>query len=397
MIRVKSIPALFFIAPILLFAFPGCSANVRIDPALQNKKISRLALLPLEDQANLSPGRKNFFERALSAELSNRGYFLLEQPLVNKICPELPCENQSQLIREHNLDALVSLQINSAERSNFGLGYYNNLEGNLSLKNAANSSLYVAEHSESERGGLLFNSGQVLQGLQETVDNSGDEAFFRLASVFLRALVEKLPAANAQSENSPAPTVSSASIKKLPNRAFEVCAESADTTHKHQASLVYGSLKTNLRPTTPGKFCGRYSIDIRQFPLSVELRSAFGSSDREELEYTRTRVCSLDGKAELSELLDGQTISLECLPISPQGNTCEDESSLTECSVDRVLVYRAESPTGPFYPAGQLRQSPWRIPERHAKQTYYLFSLTRDGEASAPVPLATTVVEGQEW
>ncbi|MCB0360737.1 MAG: hypothetical protein KDD44_13910, partial [Bdellovibrionales bacterium] len=173
--------ALFFF---VLVTSGGCGPTLHLSPSFEKVKPVRLAVLPIKHPETLRQQRIAYLENTLLLALKNEGYSLLDPAIVQRVCQSDECEERSALLTDFDADALVQLDLNDIIRSNFGLGYYNTIVGTLRLNGPQGTTLASVQHQESERGGIVFDSGQVIQGIREQIENNGDEAFNSLAQKF---------------------------------------------------------------------------------------------------------------------------------------------------------------------------------------------------------------------
>ena len=138
----------------------GCSApRVKPSPALASKAIQTVVVLPPQSGTAVTRERLGILRSALQNEFSNQGFVVVDRDVVDATCTDATCSGRGVLIARYPIDAFATLTIDSASRNNFLAGYYNAIVGRLILEDVEGMELLDVRHTESERGGLLFNSG----------------------------------------------------------------------------------------------------------------------------------------------------------------------------------------------------------------------------------------------
>lgn len=278
---------------ISIILISACAPKVRVAKDFSGAISPSLALLPASHTSLAARERVALIQQELSSELRNKGFFVLDSKVVERTCSNPECPERQQLAKKHGIDTFAQVQVDSIARNNFLAGYYNSIRGLLRFSSKDDRELLRVEHAESERGGLLFNTGQIVQGIISQVKNSGDEAYGTLASKFVRTLVNQVPPPSSQSttENGEF-QISSLRTEKTPLGADKVCIRG---TPNLSAYITLHRTRTNLREVTPGEYCGIYRLgdflkDESQSRASVEVRSPFGDSTRKELVYEKGKV-----------------------------------------------------------------------------------------------------------
>jgi hypothetical protein len=309
---------------------------------------------------------------ALQNELVNRGLVTIDPDIIDSTCLDESCTAREKLLATYPIDAFAVLKLRSASRTNFIAGYYNSIVGQLVLADAGGRELLEVQHTESERGGILFNSGQILQGVISQIRNGDDEAFLILANKFAQSIVTSIPRSSdpALTNAPPPPIVSDTSIAPRSSAVYEVCA--SGTPQAFGAIVLKNGAKTNLREIAPGRYCGKYlAADPQQFiGAEVELRDAFGTAARSPLGAfppQASEVCAGGVVATVS----ASRITL----VSPCPTT-----------TTRVLIYHAHSIAGPFIKIAEQRGSSWsgRTPKVNQHQTLALVAVDPNGLLSEP-------------
>lgn len=267
----------------LCAALAGCGPKVFIQPQFEQQQVQTVALLPIEFPEGTREERVRFLHAAFVSELEARGYRLLEDAIVQRYCATATCEDRGLLAQRYPVGAFIKIKIEDIDRNNFVVGFYNAIKGQLEAQDAEGATLVKVEHTESKRGGILFDSGQVIQAVRESYENYGDWGFNALASAFAEEVVSELPQVDAGGSASAAPRIQNVTIGGRSGSARRICASAAPGL---RGLLLLNGRMTNLRETSPGVYCGIYRFPAGYadaLRVEVELRSPFGAASRRQL------------------------------------------------------------------------------------------------------------------
>jgi len=260
---------------LLLVILSACGPTVTQTDSASNIRILELAVLPIKTSKPIQREKLVLLRSVLENELRNAGYALLDPEVVSTSCNNQSCNG---LGNELGVDSLASMTLDSFSRTNFLAGVINNISGELSLLEKDGAVLFTVNHSEQDRAGLLFNTGQLLEGIQSYVDSTGDRAFGQLAQKFIRAIVLELPAPERTSTNQGhIPEIETVKLEQLRGGISQLCVIASP---KQRAFLVLGSIRTDLREVKSGFYCGRYQRILFKNALAgtIELRSSYGDT-----------------------------------------------------------------------------------------------------------------------
>lgn len=360
----------------LCFIIVGCSSAPTVSPKFDSYKIRTIALLPTTTTDEISRERVQAIEKSILISLQNSGYLVLDPALTNKFCTTSNCD-KATLARKHLVDAFFQLSLDSAAKRSFLAGYYYTISGNLKLFDKSGTTLVDVPHTQREGGGLLFQTGQVLQGLKETLNDFDGSSFNALGERFAQDIVEKLPPINKQRQDIQPPSVSlvSVSTRPLSPGVYEICAKG---TSSMLAYLVVGPSKSNLRESSLGNYCGVYRLDNLPKAPSVEITSPFGTAIRQDLTGVAGSQCSRITTAELSSSSSTPVIRTSCQ------NT--DGSCATDCRPSKVIVYQANSELGPY--VRLVETSNTQVPV--SKSVPYLSAASIDNRGVPSLPVVVT-------
>jgi len=352
----KNLKYLYLIVVIIL----GCAPKVDFSPKLSEKNLSRIVLLPSVGSEDISSSRVNFLEEHLRNELTNKGYLLVDPLNTQQVCNKYPCDRMNELFEEYGVDAVVVFMIDEFAKSDFGIAYYNSLGGKLLFLDGTVDPLVKIEYQESERGGLLFDSGQVFKGLQDQFDNTvKDQAFSLLAERFIKHLAEKVPqAAIVPTEAKRDLKLNRVKVRSVEKGKVEICMLG---TPGMQAFLKTESSSTNLREVKSGFYCGRF-LKYGLLNGVVELRDPFGLAVESEINVAPSFQCKLkisepnqDNKNAIP-VVDNNCLQLGVM--EKKGLKCKQ---LVDCSDSKIYLYGASQRVGPFQKIAKYGVKGWQL------------------------------------
>ncbi|MEY4699962.1 MAG: hypothetical protein RL326_149 [Pseudomonadota bacterium] len=345
-----AITAYMIVPATLVIGAQGCGPTVRSQLPKNTSLPTHIALLPADYSIDIPKERIDLVRQEVIGELRNRNFVVADERVVNSICSSPRCTERDKLGSQHLVEAFATLRLDSFSKRNFLAGYYNTLSGSMSLVDRSGHELITVEHTQSEKGGLLFNSGQLIQGVISQVNSSGDAAYEELASEFAKAVGDELPAPTlAQDARSPegfSVTISSATAEWDGPSRYSVCL--SGTPHSF-ASVLIGSQRTTLREISPGRYCGAFSglvATSSKSPAFVELRSAFGNSDRESIALPAQGLCELQDRT----IYANDTLALQCAMVGRDLSRlhvgCSEK--LPPCKAVKIVLFSAPEEQGPY-------------------------------------------------
>ncbi len=363
---------LVFLVSFLLLV--SCGPKVVQGPGGDIGKVTTIALLPPKADGDIARERVAYVQSVLREELADRGFIILEQKITDAVCPDAQCAARETLRSKYPVDAFAQLELQSVVRANFVLGNYSSIGGALELTAPNGAQILQVSHTERERGGFLFNTGQVLQGLKSTVENYGDAKFAELANEFTKKIAGQIPMQNAAKRTEPA-RIDSVHITPIGSESrYKVCVMGSPNAAVGQ--IVIGSRKGGLHEAVPGTYCSVFPLGwlvSNETVARAELRSAFGEAASKDLTTTRIGVC--DPKSAVS-------FANASLIRSCSGPSCQGGSA--QCGNAKFLVFTAAQESGPYKRAAELKpQAPWKDAANN-NPTYAVVALSPDGAASMP-------------
>ncbi len=359
----------------------SCSSTKLVSsPAANSSKQLSVAVLPIDVPAGMAREKADYLRNLLISELKNAGYLVLEDAATLKYCSTAACPEKAKLAKNFMVDSFASLQLKPFVRANFLAGYVNSISGELIVEDTSGAQLYKVSETLAEKGGLLFNSGQLFQGLKTQLDSAKTDAFDKLSDKFAQNLVAKLPVPKASNPDADllAVSIGKVQVARLQSSVTKIC---ADATPHSLVSVLVGTYRPNLREVSPGKYCGILNLGNALFLTSaprVEARSAFGAVAWKELSRDSfDEYCATDKLA----VTDG-VLTPNCTLAAP---ICENLKRV--CARDRFQVYTAQTFPGPFQKNGEAKLSTllstFKLPSQ-AKRIE-LVAVGNSGRRSTPI------------
>ncbi len=269
----------------------------------------------------------------------------MESDIVSRLCPAKP--SCPELFKKFGVDGVARLELTTAVSRNFGLGYADSITGTLAFEDKSGRTVQSISNSTQRTGGLLLNSGQLVEAIKSQAKSFNDSTFEPLAREFARGIVAKLaPPAGLERRFSGKPLVLGEPAVEQTRRGNNVLCILG--TPQSFVVITRGQTSAPLRETKPGRYCAalRSVGPVAVKPYRVELRTPSGL----ETEKQFNGMSGLAGCDLASVLaLDAATNSLR---LQCNGDGCPER--LVACEKAKKIVYRAESPAGPFTRLGEF-------------------------------------------
>ena len=383
---------------VLLLAICACGPTVKYIVPVESIKIKTIAILPTQLKSDLRRERIDYLITQLNSELNSRSFIIVDPSLANKICqPEqaqADCDQPEVFSDKYGVDGFIQLQIDSVSRTNLIAATYNAIRGKLVLYNPMMKKVAQISASESERGGLLFNSGQLVVGLESTLENSEDHSFNLSAQNLIQALVGKLPVAatelGAVSEQLPAPSILGVTFKNLGKSRYEVC---LDGQAGDSAFLLIDKTRSELREVSKGRYCSKLLLGgvlQEQTRFRAELRTAYGIAEEREIDLTNLLSCNLEGAVVVSS---DQSVTVGCANSLTNEQLVQCELMLKRCRQANILVYKGVGEIGPYQQILsrpiQITGTKLNVDLSKQEEEFLVASESSSGELSVPINLKT--------
>jgi hypothetical protein len=297
---------------VALFSLAACGPRVTISPGIKPDRIRVLAIAPVSQETDLQQERLHYLQSLLHSALSAKSYHVIIPEAVDNICGNTGCADGEDLRQKLGADAVVRLSVSSFAETNFLGGYFSRLSAVLTLEQQKQGIITI-DHAVSDRGGIIFNAGQVLKGLQSQYERFQDSGFERLANRLVSEVVQKVPTPQSNSDLSGVAAetlvIQQPLIKERKPNGVEVCFQG---NPQRFASLFISSRRLPLREITLGRYCGVIREDAREEPAFVELKNVFGISARRDIDFSSMDECSIAPYLKV-ERLQGSGVQLSAL------------------------------------------------------------------------------------
>lgn len=352
-----------------------------------------VALLPADYAVDIPRERIDAIHAATVSALRNQDFLVVEAPVLRAICSSPQCPELDTIAQRYLVDGFISLQIASLSQNNFLAGYYDALSGELLFKDRSGRELARVQHTERSRGGLIFESGQILQGIIAQVKRTTNSGFDTLAAKFVTRLVGALPPPT--SANRPAQregtdvAIADTSAEWSAAQTYRVCVRGTPLSF---ASLLLESRRTALREVAPGQYCGNFSalITPTRESASVELRTAFGNTVRRDITLPLDPPCTPNERLNLTpaSATTPPELTVRCAKVGSDRSQEQRGCSPTVpyCVARTVALYTADSESGPFTKAGDLTRAQGPLPP--ARAVVQAVFIGAGGIPSQPVTVA---------
>lgn len=288
----------------------GCSSTrVVIAPPAQGLP-AELFVLPVSTKVELSREHMETLDRLMVAELRNRGFLIARADETEPTTPE-------QMQR-----TFARLTITTYARQNFLAGHINRIAGDLMIISSNGESIGDFQAEESDRGGLLFNSGQLFKGLSSAVDDFDADNVTPWLKRFTESLARTLPrpSVDGSREKLIAPVLQAVKVKQIRSGDFEICATG---TPGQTAHLLYAGYRTAVREQKqqPGTYClslPSYVSTVANGMAEFELSSPLGLRAVSSVTLSTQRgVCEPRPEVRVSSSSTALSFRVACL--SAQG------------------------------------------------------------------------------
>jgi hypothetical protein len=351
-------------------------------------------LAPLSDSVKQ---RTVLIEQQLANALRDTGYPVLAPLLVRSLCRDSVCaEGKQKLINQYGVNGFFTLTLNSVQSTDFLAGYYNTISGSLRLTDVQGTELLSTEHQESERGGLLFNSGQIVQGVLSQIENSSDSSFPQLAERFTRSIVRGLPVPRyAKANEADQVALTGIEVHPVAPSTYRIC---VNGTPQSLGSIIWSGRKSLLREERAGRYCGIYLFD-ESVPgvheVRAEIASPYGTAVREPVDLASQLSCVRPEFFALNRAAYAE-IALTCKQTAREGLSCTRTEDLpaqkmaTLCMLSKYFVYRATTRSSPYLRIAEVRTPRWTdksAPGQSPDSRYQVIALDEKGLPSLPIAL----------
>lgn len=165
---------------IVFLIITSCSSSTIILAPKPDTVPAQIVLRPLALEVELTNEHRTAVYRVVLAALRNRGYLVAES------APAAPSVQSAQL-------PSAVITITSLRRDSVLAGHINRISGTIQILDLDGRPIAEGTHTEVEKGGLLFNTGQLFKGIQSELANIDNSGFDDWIERFAAALVQTLP------------------------------------------------------------------------------------------------------------------------------------------------------------------------------------------------------------
>lgn len=328
-----------FLSVTLLF-LSACGPKVFLAPATSGAKLRTIAVLPASNEADLTRERLEYIQGTLERALVAKGFDLVNKQAVQKAlskysCDAKGCSDYFGLTQNLGADAVAELRVTDNSSANLLAGNYQSLGGSVTLTDSQGKKIALVENTERERGGLLFNSGQVVEGFKSSRLDSGAESLGGLSDKFVKTVVSKLPSPSGDVVLTNL-TLGKKTFSPLGQGRYLTCVESPNAS---TAWLDLGRARIPLRRARQNNFCGVFLIEPMQLANQpqVSVAGRYGETKSAPLDGFKLPICATD---KVVQAVDNRVTLAS--------------ASAQDCPDVNFLVFEARQPTGPFALKGKL-------------------------------------------
>lgn len=339
--------------PLLLcgLLWTGCGVKVQRSPELDSANLLTVAIIPPVFESELPRERQELLYSLIENEMRSSGFIVLDRAAVTRVCGSDKCAQPGKLFQKYPVDAIARLTVDSSVQANILIGSYRSLGGMLELSPKSGPALVSVKGSESERGGLLFNTGQIFEGLKTTADGS-DSVFQKLARRFVQKLVVALP----RPKSSAAATSFQPNIVMIQREPREGVTDNVCLTGDPGllASIRNGRRVVGLREVQPGKYCNfvlRSVLDQSKAQWVAELRSLYGALATREI--PNPMPCEVGRQVKREDGIAASTLSF----------LCKAEPGC-RCRQAQFLIFTADRREGPYRYRTTVSGNEWDDPQQ---------------------------------
>ncbi len=279
----------------------GCGIEVQVRDELTSVPPERIAILPFEaptpddrESSEIRFVRRIFFGHWANLPFRDLPIVETDRLLAEHGFPTTAAVLEAKpaaLAEALGVDALVYGQIDSISNIAPILGYRRALGGKFRLvdcRSQPEQILWEAEFTESQWGGPLLDSGQILRGIREQIENSSSLSFYRIADRFSRKIVETLPAPTQpfQTESDP-PRIDAIEVRLSRGSSLRpgdgiTVSLTGEPDRKASFDLGLDRKRIPMSEIAPGRYQGVYIVQvgdrIENAPIRAQLGTIFGET-----------------------------------------------------------------------------------------------------------------------
>ncbi len=293
--------ALALLAATTMGGAAGCGPEVVVrEAAFKKAAPASVAILPFQlvddDAGPRADLKAAALREAFHRRFSSLAYLHLESEETDKrlrraglLDPKkLAGATPAELGKRLEVDAILRGEVLSLANLSGGVVYRQSISARLTLADARTGETLVAiEHTEADTGGVLVGSGQLVDAIRDTVDNSSDVGFVRLAERFAESAVRAFPPPPAPARVVP-PRIDSVEVRAPAGRTLRAGDEIEVRVRATPGGAAFFDVGRDLAEVplfeeAPGSYRGAYRVahgDRAAGPVSVHVSDRFGATAR---------------------------------------------------------------------------------------------------------------------
>ncbi|MBI4617178.1 MAG: hypothetical protein HY720_26430 [Planctomycetes bacterium] len=272
----------------------GCGPDVEVAEDLKTSPPERVAVLLFEapdledrDSTEMRFVRRIFYSHWANLPFRDMPLNLVDMLLaknglddVDKVRGADP-EKLGELLQ---VDAVVQGEVTSISNIAPLVAYRRAMGGEFRLVDCrpgkGGTVLWRSDHEESEWGGPLLESGQVITGIRRQIENSSAVAFYRICDRFCRRIVETMPpeVGQAVKPQQHVPQIGEVEVR-LPRQGPLAAGDRIEVAlagePQHVASFDIGIYRNGIPMTevSPGKYSGTYTVQVGDAVEGAQIRA----------------------------------------------------------------------------------------------------------------------------
>ncbi len=258
----------------------GCSASGHkvVTPANGALPVSYVALLPVAVPEGMRSERVERTRDLVSTELKNKGVLVVDDRVVNDVCSVPACPEWPRLFERYKVDAVADLKLDSVSTGDFVVGRYSSISGTIEFRDRSGATMLKNEQTTRQAGGLILNTGAVVQAFRTLSDSFQDNVFEPLAVRFSRDLLGDVQFAGngAGGDSSSKLNIGTLSVRNVSATRKKIC---VDASPNNLLTISSKNLVSDLQEITPGNYCAVYPArSIQSESYQAQLRTPSGIS-----------------------------------------------------------------------------------------------------------------------
>lgn len=268
----------------LILASISCGPTITKSPKLSENQSSYVALIPSKTVDGISRERLEYISELVKLNLESKGYVLITPETLQNTCIDLECSNIDEISGRYSIGKIAHINLESSSSIDFLAGYYSSLTGQFIVEDTLGKALYSALYTARDSGGLILESGQIIQAIINQIRNGDESSVDKVSYNFVKALLKEIPKAENAQAKSNTLSLDKIDLSKHEKQTTKLCAYG---TPRQSAWLISSKKEsTELKETKEGQYCGIFRLEgpwAQSQGLKVELKSPYGELVRLEI------------------------------------------------------------------------------------------------------------------